>query len=764
MFSLLYKGVIMAKKTVFRSVELFLFLFFVLNVSLVYSDTVINVYNPSFNFDVSFDNSLNICACIPGYVPITIVNRASYGATYNIKSLSHNFLDLDESFYLAPGESKTVFAGFSGSCRTSILKDSFLVSSSLGIERTYYIDVNIDYCNNIALNLNASANVVAHHAPIFYDLIVQNTGSFKEMYSFDLGKYSKYALADTSSIVLNPGQIGHFNIKLILPYELTGSFSVPFNVYAEYSKQSSGVIHNLTVRPEYNFNLSVKSKHYFCSDLIEKGVLKIINNDDFDNTFLIESNLSIQNKVVVPKKSYGLIEFDNSKIKPGWNRYDFYVRSKYSNFTKHVYTDIYSDTCYDLNVSVSDSVELFGINSFPITLTNKGFKPQIFSVVLPELFFISNNTVYLGPNESKTLIVYLNSSDDLEYKLPLRIISGDYIFKKNVFVNYHSFDSSYSLKPLKKRLSLTPDSDNFYTVSLINKGLRSALFNVSVVEKPDFATIADNKLVFLNPGDSVDFDVLFNINESLFPGDYTIKFKVDVVDEHYSFYRIVSVKLRNRSVFYKAFVWIKSNLLCFFCLIIILLLLLLLLYLFISRPKNIAQKNTRKKIRNRIVWGFILLLVLLLLFLLRFYPLHSIYAIDSDADFALYSGEDLVINLTSYFNDPDNDSLSFGLQNSSFFVPMDYNIIDNVLYVHIPENFTGSFPLMFYANDSEFVVNSSEFSVEVYKKPNYSLKDYVYFYRFYLAWLFLLLIFALYSFALFVWAGKKTKGQLRKTN
>jgi hypothetical protein len=237
---------------------------------------------------------------------------------------------------------------------------------------------------------------------------------------------------------------------------------------------------------------------------------------------------------------------------------------------------------------------------------------------------------------------------------------------------------------------------------------------------------------------------------------------IDNVGSNYIF----TITLRDKTFLYYSWIWVKSNPLTLVGIIILALLLLLLLYLCVSRPKNIDNKKKRKKTFKRFLFSFISLILLLLILLLIFCPLKSIYpALDdnNNLNLSMYSGDTKRIDMAGYFNDPDNDELSYfvKLQTVGNKSVLNFSITfdDSAAFITAGEGTSGIIPFWFYATDSDYFVKSDMFVLKVVEKPLFTFNDYVNFYICYIIWLIFVVIIAVYLIAIFVWSNKKTKRQ-----
>jgi len=178
------------------------------------------------------------------------------------------------------------------------------------------------------------------------------------------------------------------------------------------------------------------------------------------------------------------------------------------------------------------------------------------------------------------------------------------------------------------------------------------------------------------------------------------------------------------------------------------------------------KKKKRKKTSKKLLFILIGLALLFLILLLIFCPLRSIYpALDNSDNFnlSMYSGDTKMIEMSNYFEDPDNDELSYfvKLKTAGNDTVLNFSVTfdDSKALITAGEGTSGVIPFWFYASDSDYFVKSDMFLLKVVEKPVFTFNDYINFYICYIIWLVVVIIFAIYVIALFVWSNKKTERQ-----
>lgn|GEM_PF-5769701 len=750
----------------------------------------INKYSTSTDFNAYLPQSMDVCVCGDTASQITIQNTGAYQTSFTIISSDEDLFSVaGTDFIIESGSQLSIPYTISADCNFKNKEIDVTIRNALNVEKEFQVNIQGKNCQNLAAMVTYTPQVLTPCIPVNFELEVRNIGSFADTYYFDLGEFSEYALSEHGSVTLQPNQIGYFNVTLKLPCEFYGNYTIPVNFYTVGTKRAASFANEIEILRKYDFSTDLSSEIFACSEDRSVHTFNIINNEKFNNTFKIKSLypdfVTVKTKeLVIPGNSQAQVEFivSGSKKRIGYHNLGLVITSDLGNIEKQVNTSINMGVCYDIDISSEyDSYDYCGreTGDVPLIIQNNAAIKQDVKLDVTEwggTFVLSNYSFELEPGQAKTVMIDLSNVSDMNkfYKIP---ISASVEGRENCFRKVITFDFKSSsdchktiIDPSKIKINYDANETWF---KVINFGAKQFDYSVFIIPVNPNASawieLSDYHTFSLDPYQEEWINVIFNENISLAEkGDY--KFNITIIPtnsiENVNSDYVFTVVLRDKSFFYYAGVWIISNPITVIGIIVLLLLLLLLLYLCASRPKNLEKKKKRKKTSKKLLFILIGLALLFLILLLIFCPLRSIYpALDNSDNFnlSMYSGDTKMIEMSNYFEDPDNDELSYfvKLKTAGNDTVLNFSVTfdDSKALITAGEGTSGVIPFWFYASDSDYFVKSDMFLLKVVEKPVFTFNDYINFYICYIIWLVVVIIFAIYVIALFVWSNKKTERQ-----
>jgi hypothetical protein len=793
-------------KFIFTSLLISLFIFSNLSAD-VSADIQIDTYEITHGFSTNLNTDINVCGCGGYQDQITISNTGDYDTLFYITSSKPEFLKIQTTQVKIPSKGTAkVTMQIAPNCNMAKQDVLVTIKNSYNVKKDYVVKTNPGNCKNLGAKLTKDKETINPCEPIHFELTVKNVGAFTDTYNFDFGKYSKYASSEHSYATIPAGKSAVFPIKFQMDCDKNGNFTIPVNVYSKKTKMGLKFENDIVIEPNYNFAVEKSPSYFACTDSRTQHIMKLINNDEFENEFDIKiinpafAFLETKTIKLDAQSSENIVfNFDPNNREIGNHTLKFQITSKVGDVTKEFETVIWTDRCYNPKLyNVEKDMNLCGnTKEIVFTVENTGAIPNEFKVeiedlgifdswkyddvkdlLLPEPIFLT-----LQPWEAREIVIDTSKLEDVnaKYKIPIKstLLAKNISLKESIKIDYTSAYDCHEAKfsPKTMRINYDTTQKHFY---IKNVGDTYTQYDVEITQifeenetKTDMFTFEsgnefnvdlavntkqyytlniDNTQVTKDKKD-YKFNVLVKQKNGLRPAEYNYE---------------LTIKQRDKSIFYYAGLWIYNNPIIDGIIVLIILLILLLLFLSFSRPKNVKKKDNRRKTFKKWLLAYIILLILLFAALLVFFPLKSIYPSvtenNTDFEYAMYSGNTQAIDLEPFFQDPDGDTLNYGakINNTENFTEEQlFNIRfkNAIAFVKAPKNSQGSAEIIFTASDNESVSNSSPFTFNVIRKPIYQVMDYVNFYRYYLLSLGLGLFLLIYIIALYFWSKRSTKRQ-----
>jgi len=756
----------------------------------------LNTYDISKDYSALINTDVDICKCGSYSESITIYNTGTYPTIFYLESNKPNLLNFPDQGYKITnsGELNIPFI-INADCNLKETNIVLTITSSFNVVKNYNINLNPKNCINLGSNIEQDKFIIEPNEKINYELTVKNVGEFYDVFYYDFGEYDDYAISKYRTVGLSPGQTGTFNISLILPYDMIGNYSIPINVYSDNAQIGLTFNSNITILKDYNYSINFGKNLFACLEDPTAFKLVINNEEFFENTFYIDviepDFIKLDsNKVVIPGNSSKEIIFESNhkENNKGNNNIIFEVTSELGNIKKNISSELNLDYCYYLDFE--SDYNYYNFKNYPEDITFKiknwgAMEHNVFLSLISNIDNLSLDKTFFNLKSGDTEEITIDTSkkifndEDNRYKIKIiALINGtDYEFNKFFSIDFLSTKTIYKpiIDPSNIKITFY-DNKSYFIVK--NVGYENVYYNFSInpydIENSSWIHFNYSNNVFLETGEEYIIPIYFdqNIHKALVD-DYVFNIKLvpqnSDIDITYNY--DLTIKLRDKSIFYYVGLWIYNNPLLVSLIVFFLLLILLLLYLLLSRPTTKKQGENRKKTRNKIVKGYLFLILLFLILLLVFCPLKSMYPTlelnDSDEiNYIMYEGSKLNINMSDYFIDPDNDILTYydyinytSCCNDSKFVNITFN--DNIATMISSKDYSGIVPIRFYASDSKYYTGSDIFLLKVVEKPKYSFMDIIDFYFCYVIWLAISLFLLIFIIFICIWANKKSKNQIK---
>ncbi len=751
----------------------------------------INTYSTSFDFTVDVPNNLEVCSCGSALGYISITNTGTYAAKFYLTSSNEELFSIIGSEYsIESGQELLIPYNVRANCNFADETVVISVRNSFNIEKEYEVEIQGLSCQNLAAEITYDKETVKPCEPVLFTLNVENIGDFTETYYFDFGDFTDFITYDYGSVTLPSGDVGTFEITLILPCDYYGNYTIPVSIYTIGTEYGVSFNSEIEVLREYDFSNTLPTNLFSCAEETRSFKFNLTNEAGVANTYSLKSlypnfiKLNTKELSLEPAQS-GIVEFE---VKGSMKNIGFYdlgiqVDTDLGNIQKNLTSSLHLGKCYDIEI-VSEQ-EYFNFNgrelsNFTAVIKNNADAAQEIFLEFPYWggsFSFSESTFNLDIGEEKVVTIDVSNvlDEDKFYYIPIKanIIGTKRSFTKDVKVDVISSYIAHRAITNPNLIKINYD-DNYSSFSIKNIGSKSLEYNVTIIpyniSNSGWIRMLDSFVVELEPMAYEIVNIEFDPEIYLAPEDdysYSVIIKPINSFDDITYEDKLTIKLRDKSFLYYAGLWIYSNPIWVIIIFIILLLLYLLLYLLISRPKNLEVKKERKKKYKRFLFTWIILAILILLLLLLLCPPKSLYpSLDNNSDdlnITMYSGDEYKLSLNKYFNDPDGDSLEYYVRlktlDNETAEEFTIEFQESEVIIHPGDNVSGITPIWFYATDSKFFIKSDMFLLNVVEKPSYTCLGVVDYYICYILWLAIVIFVFIYVIAALVWSKKRTKRQ-----
>ena len=764
---------------------------FTMFIPVVFATIDINTYSTSFDFTANLPNNLEVCSCSSASGYISIVNTGSYATKIYLTSSNEELFSITGYEYsMESGQKLLIPYSINTDCDFTAETITVSISNTFNVIKEYEVEIQGLSCQNLATEIIYNKQTINPCEPVLFTLNVENIGDFTETYHFDFGDFTKFTTSNYGSVTLPSGAVGTFNVNLNLPCEYYGNYSIPTNVYTVGTGYVASFQSEIKVLREYGFSNNLPAELFSCGEENQLFKFNLTNEASVANTYSISSlypnfiKMNTKKLSLEPKQS-GIVEFEvkGSMRNIGSHDIGIDIKTGLGDLQEELNSDLYLGKCY--NLEIIPEKEFFNfegreLKNFDVTIKNNGDALQNIILEFPNwagTFSFSETEFALASGAEKIVTIDVSNVPDKDvfYYLPIKanIVGSGKSFTKNIKIDVISSYTTHRAIIEPNTIKINYD-DNTSSFSIKNIGSKKLEYAVTITpydsNKSDWIHLENSFLIELEPMAHEIVELEFD-SEIYLSAENNYLFNValkpintydDLIYENE-----LKIKLRDKSFIYYAGLWVYSNPALTIIFIIVLLLILFLLYLLLSRPKNLEEKKKRKKKYKKFLFIWAIIAILALILLLFLCPIKSLYPnLDNnsnDLNITMYSGDDYKLELSKYFNDPDNDSLEYSVKlktlNNETEESFNITFEGSKVIIHPEENLSGIIPIWFYATDSKFFVKSDMFLLNIVEKPVYTYGGIFNYYLNYIIWFSIVVFVFIYVMATLVWSNKRTKRQ-----
>ncbi|ADE35574.1 NosD domain-containing protein [Methanohalophilus mahii] len=396
-------------------------------------------------------------------------------------------------------------------------------TNQYSIPKTYSVSLGtVSESESVGVNENAS-----------YTLTVKNTGNLDDSYNLVISSPRADAFLDKSSLNLAPGESKSVNLNV--SSDSGGNFDVDVSAISTNTGQKE-IVTTTTKVEQYGLTMSADST----SSTIKPGnetnySLTVKNTGNREDTYNLE--------VTAPSLSPGLTT-GSLTIAPG-NTQLFNVTL--SNSTTGSYTatvnasstndtDEWTEKTLELNVEKGDNpdvslslnpttkrVERNGEAAYTIKVKNTGNVEDTYSLIngSDASSSLGTSNMNLGPGESSsTILTVSNTSEIKTYATDITVESDNFDVSSSGTV-YTKAVKSVDIIASPGSQTTTPGNNSTYTISILNTGIQTHNYTVSIPSKTSNtdSTLSKSTINVLETGQTAEIKLSLNNTKSLAGGE-----------------------------------------------------------------------------------------------------------------------------------------------------------------------------------------------------------------------------------------------------
>tara|TARA_Y100000310_G_C20697643_1_gene826844 strand:+ start:2889 stop:5969 length:3081 start_codon:yes stop_codon:yes gene_type:complete len=392
---------------------------------------------------------------------IKIKNTGSETSVYSIEGEgdAKNWATFYPDFLvLSPGEEASVNSYIQPECESVGSFDvGTLISTEKGLRKRLVQEISLNKCLNLEMELKSFDNIGCPCSLMYYEFEVKNTGSFYEIYNFEVEEdFKKWVTLTSDRLGLTLGGVSPFSMYINSPCEVSGEHVVGLGVAMENSQVKATYPLKVNVLSScFNYSMALgkpvlledkevgfsshrSSAYELCEN--EKPVIVpvlIKNEIDEQNRYSFElegkkwASLD-KEELLLNGSQEGIVSvvIETEGVKSDDYNLTLNIKSLKGGVEKKGEFSVRLDNCYQSSIVVGKRV---GVNyskiETPIVIKNEGSKEAeyVITIVGEDWVSIEPSSVIVGPDEER--IVYLRTSPEEN------VDQGSYKAVINVLVN-----------------------------------------------------------------------------------------------------------------------------------------------------------------------------------------------------------------------------------------------------------------------------------------------------------------------------------------
>ncbi|PLW80779.1 hypothetical protein C0585_00740 [Candidatus Woesearchaeota archaeon] len=678
---------------------------------------IVNKYDISDDYLVSsLYSTISTCSCAVKEDRITIFNAGKIPNTYQIYT-NLEYVTLTENIVrLQPQEAKEILLLINTPCEEFDEELEIYVKSGTGDEKILTQRIISDFCTSFAISKEDNSTNYEPCELQIHEFTIFNTADFKDTYWLDVDKFEEDITFSENPITVSPYKNKTVYLYFKPDCSLYGNKEIILTAESEKTPLESTVNFFSSIERNYPYIITSPDTIAQCDNSYDEYVIEIYNTANLNNAYKIEiegpkwATLSTE-EIQIDAHSMANItinldpsidvedETENEEIKVT-------ITSDLGNLEIEKTIPVTVDDCYSFKIWPQEASSIKTCSddkSIYFEVENTGTKINQYHIWLDydkeddeeNNFTLDNEYVTVLPGQKESINIDLDLVDE-NSREKIKIYA-------NTFSDYYTESVTQKLKiePLTKCYEIDSNLKSRYTFkrnqsiinfTVTNEGFKKADYELS---NNLYWVELNDEFVILNPGESKDLYFTVISNDFVPDGTYEENLNVNIGKNHLGAFDF-NIKIRNLTL------WERIK-------------------LYFSPEPTEPPVNCSE----------------------------SLDSFECDNRYEEFGeNEELVINLSQYFYDPDGDELIFGVVNHT--EDLDVELEEDIATVRSLNNWYGVGEIIFSASDAENTTFSDVFYVQAIDQPDNQVriaigKYWLIFLLILLAVLFILIILVLRS-------------------
>lgn len=686
-------------------------------------DFEIQRYDVSYDFFTGAGNSNpNVCACSSIIDRIYLQNTGSFGADYTLSTNLPEYVTLPiQRVHLEPTESVNIDLLIKAECGVDTQREyNIVVKSNLGREKTITRQLAINKCQTINANLYVDKEIIQPCQTATYEIELTNPAPFIETYGI-MPISPEFGFDNQSfELVLGPNKKGKVEFEYTPACSLYGTSDISFLINSANNDFQAVLNHQLEIARNYTFEVQTPTQKTMCVNENKYVPVIIKNTGAVKNTYDLKLNgyplfVSLEKTQIEleagEETTVNMIVLPQAKDKRYYN-FTLIVTSELGDI--EVKQDILMnvESCYSLSVEIQGDKPLKlceGENTVPVKIINNGESEEEIELYLYDEAFASElekDSITLDAGEEKFVdITLFESNMSKSYSIFVTAKIGNKDIReewkdeqKIELLNYQDcVQPTYEYVKLNARYE-----QSNVAIKVKNIGVKKTDYIIDY-DGSDFIKPVERKI-------NLDSNEQGFINLELYANDaeyapnetqyFTLTLIGDVDGADVEYVQQFELQMSGEPFYETWYNYCTQDTCKTISGILIVLIVLALIFMILM----LVRKNKKY---NWIVSGVLIFVVILIIVIgvielglpIQDKPALDEEKINDNLYIIWYEDSNANMDLSEYFSDPDNDSLTYSINSE----PENIGVELNGKYVTlIPQkDWFGKDEIKFEATDSQ---------------------------------------------------------------
>jgi hypothetical protein len=593
---------------------------------------------------------------------VSITNTGDYASTYQINTNLDEAQPGQQSTRLQPGQQTTIPIFIQQPFSANPSQQEYTVDITDSYNKTQRIQrtLTTNRCQSLQAELyRQTPQTINPCQPINYKIRLENPAPFSETYTITANDRG------IRRLTLDPGAEQTLNTTVQYACSTYGNVTTDFRITADNNDVQTHLPDDLTIRQNYPYTVSeatLKPNQPTCTDETLRATYTITNNAPFNNTYTVATDLQTNtDQVTLEPDESTTITASTTSTTPTTINEPITFTSERGDITKTRTVNTSFTDCYNATTSTTDTSTYYcaGQNHYPLTITNDN---QFQTTYTTNITTTTNNATFntptstqLSPGEQRTIHIPF-TADPLGIETTTITTQTTYQHRSGQTTELTTtqdirLHDTYQCTKADTPRQTTAYYDDTLTVPITNNGIHTATYDATT--NTSTYTPWQNNLTIPGGGNTKYLVLNHDYNQTTTRTD-KVELTLKNTANGYEYTNNITITLSPEPWWHTLTTYINDST----CAQITTALLILILLALAAAPR-IAISPTLTTTLNAaaIIAAIIAISIAGLPPLLE--PSSTVQAEPNGITATLPANTTTTINLDDYFQDPDNDAITY---------------------------------------------------------------------------------------------------------